>query len=342
MVALNNRKSSLITYVLPLLVVLLSVVLAVSPLLQKYPELATAITYDLTFLAPVLFLLLSKKSNVSKIKAVPFFIGGTIIASYLLPESGQEHLNYIKNYALPIVELTVLSFIIRKIYLGVKAFKSNAVNTSDVLVIIKKSAHELLGESRFASFFASEITMMYYAFFSWKRQKRSVNEFTNYKENASITLAAALLLIVFIETYAFHIFLMKWSSVAAWILTLTSIYTAFMIIAHIKALLRRPAVLTEEKLFLKNGLIADITIHLVDIKTVESYVKDMESAELTVGNLGLSKDSTTHNIAIHFKRPQQIEKMYGFKETCDVLLIHMDDKNKFLNRLQERLEQLSV
>ena len=269
------NRIQLLTYGLPLLVILASIYIAISPLLLKYPQLATGITYDLTLTAPLLFLLLSRKSKVSKLKAVPFFIGGTLIASYLLPENGQQHLDYIITYVVPIVELTVITIIVRKIYSGIKTYKSHSEHSTDFYTVSKKSAQELFGKSRYASFFASEITMMYYAFFSWKRIKLPPNEFTNYKENASIALAGALLMVVCIETYAFHILLMRWSSWAAWILTGTSVYTAFMIVGHIKALMHRPSVLTPNELILKNGLIADININLKEIAKILNIRKKL-------------------------------------------------------------------
>lgn len=341
MALLKLDRVVLLNYALPLVVVLVSIALGTSPLLEKYPALSTAITYDLVLTAPLLFLLLSVKSKISKLKAVPFFIGGIVIASFLLPVDGQEHLEYIKTYVFPIVELGVLTFLSLKIYKVVKTYRANSDRSSDFLAISKISAQDLFGKSRYATLFAHEITMLYYAFFAWKGKKLKNNEFTKYKENASIALAGAFLMVIFIETYAFHVLLIKWSSIAAWILTSLSIYSAFSIIAHIKALLKRPSVLTDENILLKNGLIADITIPLNEISKIEGLSKEMVSEKLKIGNLGLQKDSTNHNIAIHFNKPQRIEKMYGFTEECDILLVHIDEKNTFLNAVNARLDLLA-
>lgn len=184
--------------------------------------------------------------------------------------------------------------------------------------------------------------MMYYALFSWKKKKRASNEFTNYRENASIALTLAFLMIICIETYTLHILLLKWSSIAAWGLTITSMYTALLIFGHLKALLQRPSIVSAENLILKNGLIADITVKLQDISTIELCTKEMNSEELKIGNLGLSKESTNHNIAIYFSKRQRIEKMYGFTEECDMLLLHIDEKNKYISRVNDQLQKLSV
>ena len=331
----------LLNYGLPLLVILFSIALTLSPLLREHPELANAITYDLVLTAPLLFLLIAFKSKIPKLRAIPFFIGGIIIATFLIPESGQEHLGYLKSYVLPVVELFIFTFLLFKIRKGIRAFRANSNQTFDFHSLSKISSQELFGKSRYASLFATEITMMYYAFFCWKRKKLESTEFTKYKENASIALAGAFLLVISIETYAFHILLMKWSPIAAWILTGLSIYSAFSIIAHIKALIKRPSVLTHEKLILKNGLIADITIPLIEIDKIEGFSKELNSEELEIGNLGISKESSNHNIVIYFTKRQTIEKMYGFTEECDILLVHMDEKNRFLTKVNNNLNKIS-
>jgi len=342
MTLLKTNRIVILTYGLPILVVLFSIALALSPILKQYPELATAITYDLVLTAPILFLLLSLRTNTPKIRAIPFFVGGIAIANILLPESGQEHLSYIKTYLLPLIEIVVLIVISLKIYKGLKTFRINSNVSSDFQIISRKSVIELFGESRYTSFLASEITMLYYAFFSWKPKKLIGTEFSNYKENASIAIAGAFLMIVCIETYAFHVILIKWSSITAWFLTGLSIYSAMGIIAHIKALLNRPSELTNEKLVIKNGLIADISIPLTEIDKIEKFSGELNSKELKIGNLGLGKESSNHNIAIHFNKGLTIQKIYGFTEECDILLIHMDEKNRFLNAVNTNLNKLSI
>ncbi len=297
-----------------------------------------AITYDLTFTAPLLFLLLSRKSKVSKVKAIPFFIGGILIASYLLPEDAQVHLGYIKSYVLPLVELIALIFFIFNVRKAIKVFKSNSGKATDFYKLSKLSAKELFGTSKFGAFFSTEITVIYYALFSWKTRNHSQNEFTNYRDNASIALVAALLMVVFMETYAFHILLIKWSELAAWIFSAASLYTALFIVAHSKALMQRPSIITNTELILKNGLIADISIPLDKIDEVKLCNQEIHTEKIKIGNLGLSKESTNHNIALYFKTPQTIEKIYGFTEQCHVLMLYMDNKKEFVEKLTKAIQ----
>ncbi len=335
-------KNLLVVYGLPLTVILSSVAIALSPLLKKHPELATGIVYDLTLLAPVLFLILAKRYKLQLFVAVPIFTLGVLLATFLLPENQQRHLDLIKTITLPMVELVVVAVFIYKIYGISRAFRLNAAKVDiDFYGLSKLSANTVFGTSRFASFFASEISMLYYACFAWRPKKTELMTFTNYKESSYIAYSGALLIVVGIESYTLHTLLLKWNEVAAWILTITSIYSAIMVVGHIKALVLRKSVLTSSMLTLKNGLIGDIKIPLNQIKTLEFCNTELTIKGEKTGNLGLSKESSNHNIAIHFKTSQTIEKPYGYTENCDVLLVHIDKKEAFSAAIHVELKKLT-
>lgn len=336
---LKSFQNRNLLFGIPLLIVLIAIGIGISPLLQTYPDIAIGLTYDLVLTAPLAYFLIIRKRKIPKITIVPVFVLGMVIASYLLPEHLQNHLNFIKTYFFPLVEILVLGVLIYKIRQGINVFKAQSKTAVDFYDISKASAQKLFGEKKFASFFASEISMFYYGIFAWRFKKLKEHQFSNYKDNASIAMGGALLMVVFIETFAFHSLLQKWNLIVAWILTGSSIYTALLIIAHLKALVARPSLLLKDKLVLKNGLIADIHIPLKEIDKVVLCSKEMESSDIKIANLGLSKKSTQHNIALYFKSPQTIQKMYGFTETCDILLFHIDGKTDFVNTLDIALKK---
>ncbi len=332
------NKLQLLTYGLPLLVILSSISIAVGPLLKLYPELAMAITLDLTLVSPLIFLLLSRWSGLLKIRVVPIFIIGTVVATYILPLDNRYHLNLITTYIVPIVELLVIIIVALKVYHTLKSIQLYKVPTEDILVTIKKSTIELLGDNRLTRFLASELGIFYYGLFVWKRKRTSSPQFTNYEENGSIALIASLLMVVFIETITFHIVLTRWSEIVAWVFTIMSIYTAFILFGHVKALIFRPSELTDNELILKNGIIADLTISLSEIDKIEVCSKEITSQDLVVANLGLAKESKNHNVVLYFKKPQTIQKVYGFIELCDILLISVDNKKVFVEEVRNAIQ----
>jgi len=207
MVIQKITNSDLLIFGTLLFIILASVFLALSPLMEQYPDLAIGITYDLTLTAPLLYFLFIRKKKIPKITIVPLFILGVILATMLLPEDRHYHLDLVKTYALPGIELAVLSMIFYKVGKTIKAFKKNSRKIDDFYLVFKESAIEVLGNSKFCKFITTEIAMIYYGLFSWKRKTLSENQFTNYKDNGTMPLLWAFIFIVLVETTVFHILL---------------------------------------------------------------------------------------------------------------------------------------
>ena len=339
---MNIQKTTKVyafVYGLPVLIILSSVLLALSPLLKSYPDLAIGITYDLTLTAPLVYLLLIRKKRIPRITAVPFFVLGLILATLLVPEHQKFHLGLITSYLLPVVEITVLSVIVYKVVKTIRAFKKNAGTTGDFYTVLKQSAVETLGYPKIATVFATEIAMIYYSFFSWRRKKTRENEFTYHKENGITALLVAIIFIMLIETVALHLLLIGWNKIVAWIFTISSIYAVLQLFGHIKAMRRRYSVIEDESLMLKYGLFGEATIQLSEIERVALTTKDINDSGRKVEKLALLKMLEPHNIVIYFTKPRKVEKIYGITKECDTLLLHIDDKEAFVNKVNNALQK---
>lgn len=334
---LKVKRIDLVTFGLPVLVILASVFIALSSLTKTHPEVTALLAYDLAVLSPLLYFFLIRKRKISKLTVIPFITVGIFLATILLPENQHGHLNTLKAIVIPAIEIFIVTMILRKTYLISKSMKANALTIDDRYSIIKKSSVEVFGNSKFTSFLISEMAVLYYALIVWKKKAPKENEFTNYKENAAVSMILGLIFIVLIETVVLHILLSKWSFIAAWILTILSIYTALMFFGHLKALTKRYSIITHDKVILKNGLLATIKINLEDIEKVEFCTSQLSEPYKIVANLGLAKESDDHNVAVYFSRPQTIEKFYGITQKCDRLLFFIDDKDKFVKKVKAKI-----
>ncbi len=335
----KNWSTSNALFLLPLLVIISSVILAGSSLMVKYPNLAIGITYDLVLTAPLAYFFIIRKRKISKLTTIPVFVIGIILASLLIPETQQDHLAMIKTYALPVIELGVLSFLTLKTYKVVKAYKRISGQTADFYAALKKSTAETFGTGFFSKVLSSEIALFYYSFFAWKRPIDSENTYTNYKDNGLITLLWAAIFLLAVETVVIHLLLEQWSGLAAWILSGSSIYTVLMIFGHIKVLNLRPSLLTSESLVLRNGLISEISIPLANIEKAELFSEEIGKEDSETGNNGLFKESKNHNIVLYLKAPQVIEKAYGIKQYCERLVFYIDDKHAFIEKINMAMEK---
>jgi hypothetical protein len=332
---LQIERVRYLAFGLPLVVVLSSIVLACSSLLQNNPMLALGITIDLTLSAPLLYLFLIWKKDIPKISVIPVFVLGKILANLLIPKHQQDFLLLVQAYLLPIVELGVVSFIIYKVHLTVKTFKIKSKDSIDFYEVLKFSASEALGMPWVGKILASEIGMVYYAFFSWKKVKITEGKFTNYKGSGILAVLWVFILIMLVETFVVHILLEKWSVIFAWVLTGGSIYGALLFFSHIKALQLRPIVIKDGILSLKCGLFGDAKIELKSISKIVETSGDINEPNLKVEKLAFLKELEEHNLALYFDQTQILEKPYGITKECDVILIYVDEKAKFLEAIRQ-------
>ncbi len=335
---LQIDREQFLIYGLPIFIILTSIFLALSPILTKNPDLAIGITYDLTLTAPLAYFLLIRKKNIPNITVVPLFVVGVILASFLLPENQKSHLDLVKTYLLPVIELAFLSVILYNVYHTVREFKINPNKNRDFYLILKESAIRVVGYPKIAKVFTFEIAMIYYALFTWKKIRKPINGFTNYKENGITALLGVIVFIILIETFVFHILLIRWNVTVAWVLTISSGYAAIQILGHIKAIRQRYSVIDENQLYLKYGLFGDIEIPLNDIEEVKLTSNDIEGKSRQVEKLALLKEIESHNVAIIFSKKLRVEKAYGISKECDAILLHIDDREEFAKKINNALQ----
>jgi len=334
---LKIKRRDLVTFGLLLLIITASVFVVLSSLSKTHPEVTALLAYDLVVFSPLLYFFLIRKRKISKLTVIPFVTIGIVLATLLLPENQHGHLNIVKSIAIPAIEVFLLATILKKAYFISKSLKSNAGSSDDAYSIIKKSGTETFGDNKFVKFLISEMAVFYYALIAWKKKRPSENEFTNFKDNGAVPMLWGLIFIILIETVVLHILIAKWNVLAAWVLTVLSIYSALMIFGHLKALSRRPSIINEDKLVLKNGLLATLMIDLKDIEKVELCNGQISEPNKMVGNMGLAKDSNDHNVALYFSKPQTVEKFYGITQKCDRLVFFIDDKNNFVEKVKALL-----
>ncbi len=334
MLSIPNRAN--LTFLVPLGIFLFSVGLSCSPILNTHPELAIGITYDLALLTPLAYLWVIWKKEVPKITIVPVFVVGVFTANAILPDSQQMHVDLLKNYLLPLLELGVIGFIGFTVYQMQRKITQHAAVDYDTYQAIRLAALDTVKSPKIAQLLASEIAMIYYSF-SWRKKKNSSPlQFTNFKKSGAVPFFYTVLFIVAIETAVLHLLLVEWNGVIAWVLTLSSMYAGIQLFGHVQALRLRPHTFNNDSLQLRYGIMGDIAIPYQAIERIEATSGPLSNQQKTV-KLALFKDFEAHNIVIYCKTPQQVHKLYGLKAESCVILCYVDDKENFISSIQERI-----
>ena len=333
---LTFQKSVLI-FGIPMLIIGLMIFISKTSLFQFNPDnISIGITVDLLFTVPLIYYFLIRKTSIPKTTIIPFLILGIVICSIILPSENQHYLSLFKTWILPIIELAVISYIIYNVRKGIKSFNLKKDVTIDFFTTLKNTCYDILPKKVVVPI-VTEIAVFYYGFIKWKKRKLAKNEFSYHKDSGTVALLIAIIFIITIESFVFHILLLRWSNIAAWILTFLSIYSGLQLFGFLKSMYQRPISIEKGKLFLRYGIMCETTIDITNIKSVEISSKDIELDKET-RKLSFLGELESHNIILRLKEENTLIGLYGIKRKYKNLAFHVDNKNEFLKTLNSAIE----
>lgn len=332
-----NFQKNLTIFGIPLMLIAMMILLAKSSAFTANPDsLSIGITLDLLLTVPLVYVLLIRNTNIPKTTVVPFLILGMLVGYIVLPAQNQYYLDLFKSWVFPVVEISIISLVIYKVRQAIKRYQTNQNPSVDFFTTLKNTCSEILPKSAVMPV-VTEIAVFYYGFIHWKKRTLNENEFSYHRESGAIGLLVAILFLVSVETFVFHVLLIKWSKIAAWILTFLSIYSGFQLFGFLKSMYKRPISIEHDRLYLRYGIMNETTIELVKIDSVEVSSKDIEFNKETrsfsiLGNL------ESHNVIIRLKEEHSISGLYGIKRNYTTLALHVDDKLRFAAEINKALQ----
>lgn len=293
------------------------------------------ITIDLLLTVPVTYFFLARKTSIPNTTVVAVMAAGLLIGTFFLPKSSQFYLDFFKTWFLPVLELSVLTFIVIKVRSTVKKYRSQKHASFDFFTTLKEVCYSFL-PARLVMPFATEVAVIYYGLISWKKRPLRENEFSYHKNSSGQAILGALILMTVVETSVLHLLLAKWSILAAWILTTISIYTILQILGLVKSLSKRPLVINDNTLFLRYGILNETNIDLMNIACIELSTTDLEEVS-EIKNLSPLGKLEGHNAIIHLKKENILYGFYGIKKKFKAIALHVDDVKEFKNRIDNAL-----
>jgi hypothetical protein len=330
-----NRN--LINFGIPLALLGTLILLMKSSFLNGNDTLNFAITADLLLIVPLVYFLLIRKSEIPNTTVIPVMIIGLLIGSYFLPQESQTYLSIFKTWALPVIEISILTFVIIKVRSAIRKYKGLKGTAPDFFIALKSTCYEILPKKLVLPF-ATEVAVFYYGFINWKTKEIKENEFTYHKNSGTPALFGGFIMIIGIETIALHFLLARWSIVAAWILTALSVYTAIQVFGFAKSLTKRPISINQDSLTLKYGILNEVEIPFSDIDKVELSRKSLEKNDLTK-TLSPLGELESHNVIIHLKKENELVGLYGMKKKFNLLGLHIDKPIEFKEKMENALQQ---
>ena len=327
-----SQYRNLISIVMPLALFGILILLTSFFLSSNSNTLALAITIDLLVTVPLIYFMLIRKSTIPGTTVIPMMLLGLVIGSYILPSDQQAYLDMFKNWALPVIELSILTIVVIQVRKAIHSYRDERKSTPDFYDALKSVSKKLL-PGRLAMAFATEIAVLYYGFINWKKPI-GANEFTYHKNSGTQGLMAGFVFIIGIETFVLHHLLMDWSLLAAWICTGLSIYTAFQVIGFARAMSKRLISIEDEQLILRYSIMSEAIIPLAEIESVEKSSKSLDKDGLT-HSLSPLGELESHNVVITVKEQQILHGFYGIKKSFKTLTLHVDSPDEFVNLIDD-------
>lgn len=319
------------------LVLLTAVILLInSSCFDGSNALSLAISIDLLVTVPIVYFLLIRKSTIPKTTVVPFVILGLVLGTSFLPKENQAYLELFRLWALPVLEVSILTYVIINVRKGIRAYKSQKETTLDFYDALRKTCGEILPKKLVLPF-STEVAVFYYGFFQWKRRELAENEYSYHKESGSPALLGALIFIIAVEAVAMHFLLELWSPIFAWVLTGLSAYTAIQVFGMAKSLGQRPFVIETNQLILRYGIMNEVKIPFDAIESVVTSNKDLEKDKLTK-TLSPLGELESHNVVLQLKNENTLVGLYGLKKKFTTLGLYVDEPNRFVTELESKVK----
>lgn len=325
----------LLVFGIPSLVLLFSLFILFAGWTKSHPELYTGITYDIVLTVPVSLYFLSGRKLPKSLFAILVGIG-ILICWIVIPVEYQFHLSILRITVLPLLELISIIGLIRFTRKILKELRQSGNTTPDHLMIFRESGLTVTGNRFISQFLGTELAMLYYAFFIWKKRPYGKNEFSYHRDNGTIALLSAFAFLILIETAAVHLIIAQWSELTAWILTAMSFYSFLFLVAHIKAIIHRPHLIGTTEIQLRNGLFGTASIPYSRIAAIEITSNEPVTERKCIKRFFPFANKESHNVILHLHQSLEIESIYGITQSCDTLLLQIDNKSLFEAEIKKR------
>lgn len=333
---MTKTISNHLIFGLPILILLFLVALVNSSWFALQPEqLSYGITFDLLVTIPFIYFLIIRKKDIPKMSVVSVFIVCLIIASFLIPQEHQSLLSAIKAYGLPVAEVAILVYLLWSTRKIIQQFKHQKNTTPDFFTAISMACKAALPK-RIASLFATEIGVIYYAFFAWEKRPLQENEYSYSEKNTIIILLYVVIFLILFEAFALHFLLVSWNETFALVWMILSIYTGVQFFALTRSLPKRPMRIDvhERKLHLVYGFFNQTSIDISNIKDIEKSTK-MLPADKSIVQFSPLGNLDNHNIIIHLYNENILYKIYGLKKKYKSIAVYVDDKDRFVEDIKQ-------
>lgn len=281
--------------------------------------LAWAFTFDLTISLPLLWWFFAVRTGrAGAVTLIPLFLLGFAAATRIIPTAQHTFVDQLRYIAAPL-DLVAIALVVRRV-----ARIRRVEGGGDPIARIERACAEIFGNGYAGRAVAFEISIIYYAFYGWRR--RAPAGFTVHQRNSWATLVGVVVFLIGVESVGAHLVVQMWSVKAAWIVTTLDIYGLLWFLGDYQALRLRPTRIESDTLILSYGLRWRAHIPLSAIAAIAPVRSEADWKRKRVLKMAMLDEP---RLIIRFATPQMVHGLAGITRTFDAIAILADDDAGF-------------
>ncbi len=276
------------------------------------------------------YLLVIRPRKLTLLSVIPVIWVGYGLSVFTLGSADAGVLPYLLAALVP-VELAIA---VRECLRLAKVYKSTRKSSADPMAWFKETMLYLVRKDAPASMAAAELSVWYYALFSWRKKPYVLpgeKAFSYHNAGGYMNMMLGLALAFPVEIVGVHILISQWSIAAACIVTALSVYATIWLIGDARARVMRPVAIGDDLVRLECGIQMEALIPLSTIERVSLNINDVcnfpKEDKLNFGAFYKA------DIWIITKHPVSVRTLTGIKQVRAIGM-SIDDPKAMIREIQ--------
>jgi hypothetical protein len=293
-----------------------------SPAFRINPDVAAwGVTFDLTITIPLLYyIFLVRPRHVAPLTIIPVFVICMALAARVIPTPHQFFLHDLRFLGAPL-EVVVIALVVRR----AAALRRAGLQSDDALTRFRIVATELTGNARIGDAVGFEVATFWYAFFGWRKEEPR-GGFTFHRRSEWPTILACIIVLLVAESIALHLFVMRWSMTAAWVVTFFDVYGIVWLSGDYQALRLRRTTIENDALVLRYGIRWDVTVDFANIASIETVNSESQWKRKGVLKVAILDEP---RLLVTLREPMVAHGLAGITKTISAIALLPDDPESF-------------
>ena len=309
-------------------------------MLYQAPYIPLAVVFDVIVIIPIMYyFFLVRPSIVPKFTIWIIFLASIASVSFLMPEKSIKYLNLLYTI-IPLIEVFIIGFALFKIKSIVKQFKVQNEHSMYISDSIIHTLEGFTGSSIVINILASEISFIYFSIVGWFKiyvQKKDTEIFTYTKTSNYKVIVIALVVATLLGAIGTHFIVNIFSSVLAWIITISTLYLILYMLGDVNAAKLQPMVISKEIFYLRVANRQRVDIPLDNIMSVKQLKREHTIGEKKVDDVLELYLLNEANIEMTLENEVLVNGLLGSKKVGKVLAFYVDEPYTFVKTFEKKV-----